>query len=186
MAGVVKERTFQMSYNHQFVELEERVVKRYAKTNNSILTGYRLDPYRPENRITWLLSSPNNLFKVIWEDGQPPKLIRTGFSYDEVIELYSDAEVRLFERLNRAAIESGALKVHNSPAPAVDTTNLMTDEEIDAIAKTKQLPSITKKISTITSVYTLQRILEAVQKYDRPFSIIKAVEKRINELSTNN
>lgn len=176
-----------MSHNHQFIAFDDKIVKRYAKTTTNILTGFRLDPYRPENRIDWLLSSPNKLFQVIWEDGQQPKTIRTGFSYDdEVIELYSDVEVRLFERLNRKAIESGALKLYNEGAPAVDTTNFMTDEEIEAIATTKQLPSIKKKVADIYSQLTLKRILQAVEKHDRPMSVAKAIQDRINELSANN
>lgn len=176
-----------MSHNHQFIAFEDKIVKRYAKTSNSILTGYRLDPNRPENRMDWLLTSPTKLFSVIWEDGKQPTLIRTGFSYDdEVIELYSDVEVRLFERLNRATIESGALKVYTDTAPGIDMTNLLTDDEVEAIATTKQIPSIRKKIAAINSPLTLQRILEAVEKHDRPMSVAKAIQSRINELSANN
>jgi hypothetical protein len=176
-----------MSTNHQFIAFDQQIVKRYAKTTSSILTGYRLDPYRPENRIDWLLSSPNANFQVVWEEGQTPRLIRTGFSYDdEVIELYSDTEVRLFERANRAAIENGALKLYTEDAPAVDMTNFMTDDEVEAIATTKQIPSIKKKIAGVYSTLTLKRILEAVEKHDRPMSVAKAIKERIDELSTNN
>lgn len=176
-----------MSNNHQFIAFDNSIVKRYAKTTASILTGFRLDPYRPENRIDWLLSSPSKLFQVVWEDGKQPEIHRTGFSYeDEVIELYSDVEVKLFERLNRQAIETGALKVYTEGAPAVDTTNFMTDDEVEAIATTKQIPAIKKKIANIYSPLTLKRILQAVEKHDRPMSVAKAIQARIDELSTNN
>lgn len=176
-----------MSVNHQFIAFDNKIVKRYAKTTIGILTGYRLDPNRPENRLDWLLASPNQSFQVVWEDGQAPKIIRTHFSYDdEVLELYSETEVKLFERLNKAAIESGALKIYTEEAPVVDTTNMMTDEEVESIAITKQIPSIKKKIAGINSIVTLKRILEAVEKHDRPMSVAKAIQDRINELSTNN
>lgn len=175
-----------MSKNHQFIAFDQQIVKRYAKTTTGILTGYRLDPNRPENQLDWLLSSPNKHFQVVWEDGQQPTIHRTGFSYDdEVIELYSDVEVRLFERLNRSAIESGALKLYSERAPDVDTTNFMTDDEVIAIATTKQIPAIKKKIAGINSQLTLKRILDAVEKHDRPMSVAKTIQDRINELSTN-
>lgn len=176
-----------MSKNHQYLEFEEKIVKRYAKTTNSALTGYRLDPHRPENRINWMLISPKSSFSVIWEDGKEPKIQRIKFSYDdEVIELYSDIEVKLFERLNKAAIENGALRVYTEQAPGIDTTNLLTDPEIEQLATTKQLPSLKKKISTITSIHTLNRVLERVEAHDRPLSVARAIQDRINELSRNN
>lgn len=176
-----------MSHNHQFIQFEDKIVRRYAKTINSPLSGYRLDPNRPENRIDWLLASPNKLFEVIWEDGEAPKIIKKGFSYDdEVIELYSDQEVRLFERFNKAAIESGALKLYDNSAPAIDTTNFMSDAEIDAVATTKQVLAIRKKLSIVTSIQTLQRILDAVERHDRPMSIARAVQERMHELTDNN
>lgn len=176
-----------MSQNHQFIAFDSQIVKRYAKTITGILTGYRLDPNRPENRIDWLLSSPNKYFQVVWEDGKEPKIIRTGFSYDdEVIELYSDTEVRLFERLNRAAIENGALKLYYDGAPDIDTTNFMSDDEVETIAMIKQIPAIKKKIAGIYSELTLKRILAAVEQHDRPMSVAKAIQARIDELSTNN
>jgi hypothetical protein len=177
-----------MSHNHQFIELEDKVVKRYAKTINSVLTGFRLDPRRPENRLDWMLASPRKLFSVVWEDGQQPYVQRNNFSYDdEVIELYSEGEVRLFERLNRDSIESGALKVYTNPAPAVDTTNLLTDEEVDAIATIKQVTKLKKTISDPAfTVQTLKRILERVEAHDRPISVVKAITSRIDELSANN
>ncbi len=176
-----------MSQNHQFIAFEDKIVKRYRKTTINILTGYRLDPYRPENRIDWLLSSPNKLFQVVWEDGQQPKTVRTNTSYeDEVIELYSDVEVRLFERLNRSAIENGMLVVYEESAPVVETENALTDAEVEQVATIKQLPSLKKKVSAINSVITLKRILEAVEKHDRPMSVAKTIQGRINELSANN
>ncbi len=176
-----------MSVNHQFIAFDDKIVKRYAKTTNHILSGYRLDPYRPENRIDWLLSSPNKNFQVVWEDGVPPQIIRTAFSYDEeVIELYSDVEVRLFERLNRRSIENGALKVYTDESPSVDLSNALTDDEVEKIATIKQVPALRKKVAGISSPLTLKRILEAVERHDRPMSVARAIQDRINELSTNN
>jgi hypothetical protein len=173
-----------MSVNHQFIQHEDTIVKRYTKTINSMVSGRRLDPNRPENEMVWLLRSPDGNFRVIWTgEGDQPRCERIAFSYDdEVVELYSEKEVRLFERQNRKLIESGVLKEYSEISPAIDTTNLLKDEEVEAIATTKQPLSFKKKVSTITSIYTLDRILVAVQAHDRPFSFVKTVQERIKEL----
>lgn len=174
-----------MSVNHQFIQHEEKIVKRYTKTVPHMVTGKRLDPNRPENQLTWLLQSPDKNFSLHWSETEAPKLTRIAFTYgDEVIELYSDVEVRLFERLNSTLIEQGVLKIYDQSAPLVDTTNLLTDAEVTAIAATKQLPALKKRIATITSIHTLRRILEAIETLDRPMSVARTLQNRIKELET--
>lgn len=173
-----------MSINHQFIQHDDKIVKRYTKTTNGMVSGRRLDPNNPANQMTWLLQSPDGNFKVFWEGtGDQPRCERVAFSYDlEVVELYSDTEVRLFERQNRALIERGILKEYSESSPAVDTTNLLTDEEVTALATTKQPLAFKKKIASITSIYTLQRILESIGAHDRPMSFAKTIQERIKEL----
>jgi len=175
-----------MSKNHQYIEFEDRIIKRYEKTVPSVLTGLRLDPHRPENRIDWLLVSPTSSFKQTWTDGEKPTLDRVAFSYaDEVVELYSDVEVRLFERLNKAAIEAGLLIPYEGEAPAINTDNALIDTNVFSVASIKQVTALKKRINDITSIITLNRVLEAAKDLDRPISIIKAIESRINELSSS-
>lgn len=173
-----------MSVNHQFIAFDDCIVKRYTKTLPGMVTGKRLDPNRPENELTWLLKSPDGNFIIHWKgEGDPWRCERIAFSYDsEVLELYSATEVKLFEKQNRALIEQGVLKEYSDIAPAIDTTNLLTDEEVIAIATTKQPLSFRKKVSALTSIHTLQRVLEAVEKHDRPVSFVKVVQERIKEL----
>lgn len=176
-----------MSYNHQYLEFNDKIVLRYTKTIPGIITGARLDPHRPENRTDWLLRTPEKhfLFKPR-EDGKID-LERISFSYeDEVLELYSSTEVSIFQRLNRATIESGVLVVYNDIAPDIDTSNVLTDDQVTQIAATKQLLAIRKKLTGMTSIHTIQRIIDAAKTLDRPYSIIKAMEERINELSGYN
>ena len=174
------------SKNHQFVEFEGNVVARYVKTMPQMLTGYRIDPHHTDQRIDWLLASPDNHFRVIWIDGQQPRLERETFSYDdEVIELYSEVEKRAFERLNRPALEAGLLAVYTETAPVLDTVNILSDIEIDKIAAIKQLSAFKKRVGVITSIPSLNRIRDAVERNDRPVSILRAVSERIHELSTN-
>lgn len=176
-----------MSHNHQYIEYDTQIVRRYAKTTVGMLTGYRVDPKRPENRIDWLLSSPSTSFIHTWSDGDTPKLTRAAFKYeDEVIELYSNAEIRLFERWNKRIIEEGLLRVYDEAAPDTSTINLVSDDELNAVAKIKQLTALKKKIGEYSSTYTLTRLKEAVERADRPISVIKLIEARINELSRSN
>lgn len=174
-----------MSINHQFIQHDDKIVKRYTKTVNGMVSGRRLDPNNPANQMTWLLQSPDGNFKVLWQGtGDEPRCERIAFSYDlEVVELYSDVEVRLFERQNRALIERGVLKEYSEISPAIDTTNLLSDEEVTEFATIKQPLAFKKKISTITSVHTLRRILESVEKRDRPMSFANTVHDRIKELT---
>lgn len=186
-ARILQGRKTNMSNNHQFIAFNDRVVKRYVKTVLYRVSGYRIDPYRPENQLTFLLITPERDLKFVPQENARPKIERMNFSYDdEVLELYSDSEVRIFERLNRATIEAGLLKEYKEETPAINTENMLDDEEIEEIAGIRQLPALRKRLSTITSVITLGRIQNAAHDLNRSVSIIKAVEDRINELSTEN
>lgn len=176
------------SSNNQYIQFEDKVVKRYTKTIPGMLTGRRLDPHRPENTIDWLLHTPETNFRFITnQETRKTELIRQSFDYGaEVIELYSDIEVRLFERLNKSAIESGMLVVYNDTAPELDTSNMLTDNEVAEIASIKQLLALKKRLSQLTSVHSLNRIARAAEELDRPVSVIKAIKERIDDVSTNN
>lgn len=176
-----------MSHNHQYIQLSEKIVARYTKTIPGIITGYRSDPFRPENRIDWLLKTPETNFLFVPDERGVTKLVRKDFSYDdEVIELYSTDEVKLFQRWNKGLLESGVLVLYEDKAPDIDTTNILTDTQVTEIAATKQLLALRKKIAALTSIHSLQRIEKAAEELDRPFSIIKAIQERIHELSGNN
>ena len=172
-----------MSYNHQFVQLADKVVKRYIKTTNKAITGFRSDPNRPENKIDWLLSSPNDSFEVVWNDGEDVQIIRKNFTYDdEVLELYDLTEIVSFSRWNRGLLEHGILVEYEQPAPEIDTSNMLTDAEVNDIAATKNILALRKRLSTITSKEGIDRILTAAEKLDRPISVAKAIQDRKREL----
>lgn len=172
-----------MSKNHQYVQLADKAIKKYVKTVNQAVTGYRLDPTRLENRIDWLLSTPEGYFDVIWNDGEEVKLVRKNFSYDdEVLELYSQIEVDVFLRSNRGLVERGILVEYIGDVPELDTTNMLTDAQIAEVAATKNILSLRKKLSEISSAETINRILEAAEKLDRPMSVAKAIQDRKREL----
>lgn len=176
-----------MSINHQFVQHSEKTVKKYVRTTNKAVTGFRLDPNRLENRIDWLLASPDNAFEVIWIDGEEVKVIRKPgmFEYeDEVLELYSQPEVDVFKRLNRGLLERGILVEYEGELPQLDMSKVFTDVNIAEIAATKNILSLRKKLQDITNVETINRILAAAEKLDRPMSVAKAIQDRKRELIT--
>lgn len=167
-----------MSSNHQFVEYGDNVVRRYVKTVPHILSGLRLNPHNPKERMEFLLKTPENNFDF------QTRLVKTVDYEEEVLEIYSDTELKVFERLNRSLIESGLLKEYAGEANSVDTTNLLNDDEVNDIAETRQLPVFKSKINKITSVISLKRIRKAIEELNRPVSLVKAVENRIHELTT--
>jgi hypothetical protein len=179
-----------MSVNHQFFEYSDTIAARYVKTVPYSISGWRLDPSNKNNRLSFLLSTPERDLVL----KNQPRLVdgvlstyaleQNDFSYDEeVLELYSQEESKMFERLNRAAIEKGLLKPFTDKLPEVDTTNFLSDEEIIEIASVMSLSSFKKRISAIDSKPTLSRILEAANNLNRSANIIRAVEDKIDELN---
>lgn len=165
-----------MSYNHQIIEFSDSVVKRYVKTVPYAVTGFRLDPHNPANRLDWMLKTDEAQF-----DFDTKKV--SGFNYEnDVLELYSEQEVKLFERLNRRLIEEGVLKVYNEEAPEIDRANMLDDDEVSEIASIRQVTAFKKRISDITSVPTMERIIEAAHELNRPISIVNAAQGRLDEI----
>jgi hypothetical protein len=174
------------SFNHQFIQFSDKVIARYTKTTVGMLTGKRLDPHRPENTIDWLLHTPEANFLFIKRDDGKTELIRQHHTYeDEVIEIYSEAEKALFERLNRGNIQTGVLIVYEGVGPENDLSNVLSESQIREIAATKQLPALRKKIQDITSIHSLERILQAAKDLDRPNSIVVTIQEKINDISSN-
>lgn len=172
------------SKNHQFIELSDKVVKRYVRTDIAPITGMRLDPVNPTIRLDWLLATPEENYDFIpFTSEKTTQAVQKTFSYhEEVIELYSAQEVRVFEQLNRQLIQAGKLKEYTDTAPALDTSNALTDLQVIKLASIKQLPALKKELLHITSPQTLERIRATAEALDRPTSIVNAVNTRIQEL----
>lgn len=170
-----------MSINHQFVEFSDRVVRRYVKTVLHRVSGYRTDPHRPENRLDFLLATPDKDIEYTPVEEGRPIIKQIHFTYDEeVLELYSDTEVKTFERWNKALLESGSLKEYTFTAPELNTTNLLTDDAVEEIAGIKQLAALRNRLEDITSEVSLKRIRSVAVDLNRSVNVIKAIEDRIN------
>ncbi len=181
------------SVNHQFLEFSDQVVKRYTKARLQPLTGWRLNPrnaVNPNERLEFLLATPedNVLFTPYDQDGngEPTKVKQVKFTYeDEVLELYTEVEARSFERMNRLLIENGLLVEYNDTASAVNKVNTISDAELRKIAKLKMITAFKARVNELTSVYTLETLLEMMSTIDTvTMAQVKAVKERINELKS--
>jgi hypothetical protein len=178
------------SINHQFLEFSDQVTKRYTKARLQPLTGWRLNPQNavnPNERIEFLLATPEeNVQYTPYGEGEPTKAKQVKFTYeDEVLELYTEQEVRSFERMNKLLIENGLLVEYSETTPAVNKANTLSDVELRKIAKLKMLSAFKARISDLTSIYTLESLLEVMDTVDTVTNAqMKAVKERINELKS--
>ena len=181
------------SINHQFLEYSDQVIKRYTKSRLQPLTGWRLNPrnaVNPNERIEFLLATPeeNVQFTPYDQDGngEPTKVKQVRFTYeDEVLELYTEIEVRSFERMNRLLIENGLLVEYSDVASPVNKANTLSDVELRKIAKLKLLTTFKARVADISSEYTLESLLEIMDTIDTvTMAQVKAVKERINELKS--
>lgn len=176
------------SVNHQFLEFSDQVVKRYTKARLQPVTGWRLNPrnaVNPNERLEFLLATPeDNVHFTPYGDGEPTKVKQTKFTYeDEVLELYTETEVRSFERMNRLLIENGLLVEYSDTASAVNKANTLSDVELRKIAKLKMITTFKARIAELTSVYTLESLLDIMDTIDTvTMAQVKAVKERINEI----
>lgn len=152
------------SQNNIFLVNIEPPVKRYVKTIPSKVAGVRFDS-NGKLEIGFVLESAPS--------GE--------FDYDsEVLEIYTDRENRALKQLNRSLFAQGFLKEYNLEAPEVDTTNMLSDEEVVEIASMRNIKSLEVRISELTSPFTIQRVLTAANDIGRPAKTIATIEARLN------
>lgn len=152
------------SMNNIFVAQGEPV-QRYVKTVEHPITGWRLDPDTGK-QVEFILSTPTE-----------------AFDYDAaVLEFYSDKDWKFFIQKNRYLIEQGLVKKFEGAPEPVDTTNLLTDEEIFKIATTSQILTLKKKLQEITSSLTVKRVLVVAEEVGRPAKTLAEIQARVDEL----
>lgn len=159
-----------MSYNIQYVEHKDRVKAKYVKTKPHMVAGVRIDPNDNKSRIEFLIRTPEKDFDF---DKKQQKY----FSYeDEVVELYSDAEVKIFSRANKVLIEAGILIPFEGKEQEVRLENSQTDEQL------KQLLKEPLDLSSITSKVTLERLLSLAEEMNIPVKVVRQIETKIKSL----
>lgn len=160
--------------NHQFLEFSDQVYSRYRKTSVGAVSGIRLHP-RTQERIPFILMSNDNRFN--------PEGNKLDFDYEtDVVETYSQLEDKTFRAWNSYLFKTGLLVPYSGEKEAVDTSAAMSDEDVAALAATKNLLQFKSKLNKINSPITLQRILEEARLQDKKHSFIQAVESRLAEV----
>lgn len=140
-------------------------LKRYIKTVDFRLAGKRLHP-TSNQPVDFIIA------------GDPAH----GIVYDEmVIELYSDKEIAYFMQVNRYLIRAGYIKEYDAAPEAVDVSNLLTDEDVEAIATIRNIPALEARLDELSSVVTLQRVLNAAAHVGRPQKVLNVIQSKIDQ-----
>ena len=110
--------------------LDDKIVKRYVRSTIYPVSGRRINPINHENQhevIDFLLATSVDSFSYKTDiDPNGGAVTKTTvkqekFDYEqEVIELYSEDELKLFQRLNRDLLVNGDLVEYNDKAPVID------------------------------------------------------------------
>ena len=173
-----------MSKSHQFYEFEDKIVERWVKTVPHMVSGVRFNPYKPDQTIDFVLKTSSNNFNYDRASKSYTADSKIIFAYeDEVLELYSESEARLFKRLNKGLIERGLLKPYKGEADAINTSNTLSDDDINIIASMTNIPAFKKRLQDITSVPTLDRIHTALITLDRKASFLTALKEYKEQLA---
>lgn len=164
------------SKNHQFIEFDEQIVERWVKTVPHMVSGKRVNPHKPTEYIDWVLKTNSANFNYSAYSKQKPFAEKVTFEYrDEVLELYSEQEQKVFKRINRNLIERGLLKLYHGQEGSVNTNNVLSDEEIQELINLPTLPAFKKRLQLITSTITLDRIKQALIDGDKSVKWVSAV-----------
>jgi hypothetical protein len=162
-----------MSVNHQFVEYEDTIFARYRKTAICAVAGIRINPAKPGERMSFVLQSK---FKNFDQDTK-----QVTFSYDDdVVELYSEQEAKVFKRLNPYLFSAGLITEYNLEKPEVPD-NTLSEDEVQHIV-TLPLADFRERLDTITAVQPVRRIKDAIDSLSLPIAYRTMVEARLKEL----
>lgn len=163
-----------MSKHNQYPAFADKVVARWKKIPVHIISGWRVNPYRPEQTITFVLRSAEENFD--FGTG------RLTFCYEtDVVELYSAEECTLFKNANKTLIESGFLVPMLESPTETRMENALTDEDIAQIVATRRIDEFKTALNRVTSATTLQRILEELPE-SKAQSFYRAVVSRMREV----
>ena len=175
------------------MEFNNQIVKRYVRTTTYPVSGRRLNPRNKQNPfevIDFLLATPSDNFDFNVEvdpaGGAVTKttLQQNKFDYEhEVLELYTDEEVKMFQRLNRDLLTNGDLIEYDDKAPDVDLVNTLSDAEIKKLVRLKTKSIFESKVNELTSLRTLKLVMDALEETDAPMSYARIIRERENELN---
>lgn len=155
------------SQNNIFLVNAATPVRKYVKTVPSRVGGVRFDA-DGKNQTGFILDSDPN-----------------GFVYDsEVLEIYTEREDRAVRQWNQKLFTNGLLKEYNAEQPQIDLSNMLSDEDVTAIAAMRNLPALQKRLQEITSSITAQRIYDSAVELGRPAKTIASIKERVDALKS--
>ena len=99
----------------------------------------------------------------------------------DVIELYSEKEARMFKALNAKLFEEGSLVPFNDKPREVKTDNMLTDDEIKALAKFGTKEKFAARLQEFNSWIPISRILAQLDE-NSPTWRRDLLMKRLDEL----
>ena len=163
------------STNNIFPELEGKIFKRYSKVPVHMIAGMRPDPYETRKSISWVLQTKDENYSI--------REKQLTFEYeDEVIELYSQFEVDTFKRLNKNLFDQGFFKEYIGEQAAVNTTNTISDNELENIANIRSNEAFAVEINKLTSPLTLERLKQIATAAGKSVKKIQLIDSRIEAL----
>lgn len=163
-----------MSKFHQYIEFSDQIVARWQKISIGAVAGSRVDPYDPSKRVTFLLKSAEDDFDL-------EKKTLT-FNYEnDVIELYSDLEARMFPAINKAIMEQGLLAPYHGTAIGTDMSNVFSEAEIQQIIVLKK-PEFIARLNELSSWATVARIAAQLRPTDAKWKH-DAIQERMCQLT---
>lgn len=154
-----------MSLNNYFLTAGEPVA-RFTKTVNHGITGWRLNPDDDWKKIEFSLITANA--DADYEDA--------------VLEIYTEKELKFFQQANRYLFKAGLLRPYEGAASPVDTSNILTEDEIMDIASTHNIPQLLKRLDAISSIVTMRRIVDVAKEIGRPARTLQLLEERLAKL----
>lgn len=162
-----------MAINNIYPTVAQGVFKKYAKVPINMLAGLRADPNDTRNNVGWVLNTDESNFDLSTNS-------RTAFVYDdEVIELYSEIEDKMFRRLNKTLFAKGLLKEYSEEDLPPNLKNFLSDAEVANIVDMRSLSEFAAKIDLFDSIPTLQRIKEYAIAENKSVKKIHVIDARI-------
>lgn len=165
-----------MATNNIYPAMQDQVYKRYAKVPINVIGGLRVDPSDMRVQVGWILKTDEDNF-----DFETKK--RKVFEYDdEVVEIYSESEDKLFRKLNSGLFSAGLLKEYNEENELIDSPNFVNDAEILRVIEIRSVAEFEAALKKFDAVATLERIKQQLVDQGKSVKKVQLVEARLKEV----
>lgn len=139
--------------------------KRYIATVPSAVSGRRMS----------MDGNTEAIFIICKPDGK--------FSYEtSVLEIYSQREDAYIKQRNKGLFSQGLLAEYSEAAPVIEADGSLTDQQIQEIASTPNVASLTKKLQELNNYVNASRVLATAKEIGRPEKTLALIQKRVDEL----